>query len=86
MPHKKQLLHTYSKSKKLVHELNASPLNSTLVFGQKQKKEGAQGEKEEEAGGRRNAGSTGTPTPGADASPGSTQSGVWDARNRRKHG
>ena len=30
-------------------------------------KEGAQGEEEEEAGGRRKAGSTGTPTPGADA-------------------
>ena len=49
-------------------------------------KEEAQGEDEEEVGGRRKAGSTGTSTPGADAPTGSTQSGVSDARNRRKHG
>ena len=48
--------------------------------------EGAQGEEEEEAGGRRWVGSIGTPTPGADAPTGSTQSGVSDARNRRRHG
>ena len=45
-------------------------------------KEGAEGEEEEEAGSRRKAGPTGTPTPGADAPTGSTQSGVSDARNR----
>ena len=48
--------------------------------------EGAQGEEEEEAGGRRRVGSIGTPTPGADAPTGPTQSGVSDARNRRRHG
>ena len=48
-------------------------------------KKGTPGEEEEEAGGRRKAGSTGTPTPGADAPTGPTQSGVSDARNRRKH-
>ena len=46
----------------------------------------SQGEKEEEAGGERKAGSTGTPTPGVDALTGSTESGVSDVRNRRKHG
>ena len=51
-------------------------------------KEGAQGEEEEEAevGGRRKAGSTGTPTLGADVPTGPTQSGVSDEKNRRKHG
>ena len=49
-------------------------------------KEGAQWEEEEEAGGRRKAGSIGTPTPGADDPTGSIQSGVSDARNRKKHG
>ena len=48
--------------------------------------EEAQGEDEEEVGGRRKAESTGTPTPGAEATIGPTQSGVSDARNRRKHG
>ena len=48
--------------------------------------EGAQGEEEEEAGGRRMAGSTGTPTPSVDVPTGLTWSGVSDARNRRKHG
>ena len=48
-------------------------------------KEGAQGEEEEEAAGRRRVGSVGTPTPGADAPTGPTQSGVSDARNRRRH-
>ena len=37
-------------------------------------------------GGRKKAGSTGTPTPGADAPIGPTQSGVSDLRNKRKHG
>ena len=46
----------------------------------------AQEGEEEEAGGRRRIGSIGTPTPGADAPTGPTQSGVSDARNRRKHG
>ena len=41
-------------------------------------KEGAQWEEEEEAGG-----STGTPTPGADALTDPTRSGMSDARNRR---
>ena len=49
-------------------------------------KEGAQGEEEKEAGDRRKAGSTGTPTLGADALTCPTQSGVSDARNRRRHG
>ena len=40
----------------------------------------------EEAGGLRKAGSIGTPTPGADAPTGPTQSRVSDAMNRRKHG
>ena len=48
--------------------------------------EGAQGEEEEEAGGRRWVGSIGTPTPGADAPTGPTQSGVSDARKKRKYG
>ena len=43
-------------------------------------------EKEEEVGGRRKAGSTGTATPGVDAPTGPTQSGMFDVRNRRKHG
>ena len=49
-------------------------------------KEGSQGEQEEEVGGRRKAGSTGTPTPGVDAPVGLTRSGVLDARNKRKNG
>ena len=49
-------------------------------------KEGAQGEEEEEAGDRSKASSTGTPTAGAGTPTGPTQSGVSDARNRRKHG
>ena len=49
------------------------------------RQEGAQGEEEEEAGGRRKAGSTGFPTPGADLPTGPTLSGVSDARNRRNH-
>ena len=49
-------------------------------------KEGAQGKEEEEAGGRRRIGSVETKTPGADAPTGPTQSGVSDARNRRRHG
>ena len=51
-------------------------------------KEGAQGEEEEEdqVGGQRKRGPTGTPTPGADAPTGPTQSGVSDARNRRRYG
>ena len=49
-------------------------------------KVGTQGEEEEEARGRKRAGSIGTPTPVADASTGPTQSGVSDARNRRRHG
>ena len=49
-------------------------------------KEEVQGQEEEEAGGRRKAGSTGAPTPSEDASTGPTQSGVSDARNRRRHG
>ena len=49
-------------------------------------KEGVQGEEEEEAGGQRKAGSTGTPTLGTDGPIGPTQSGVSDARNMRKHG
>ena len=49
-------------------------------------KEGVPGEEEEEAGGQRKGGSTGTPTLGADASTGPTRYGVSDARNRRKHG
>ena len=47
-------------------------------------KYGVQGEKEEEAGGRRKAGSTGTPTPGKEAPICPTRSGVSDARNRKK--
>ena len=47
-------------------------------------KEGAQGEEEEEAGDRSKASSTGTPTAGAGTPTGPTQSGVSDARNRRK--
>ena len=47
---------------------------------------GAQGEDEEEAGVRRRIGSVGTPTLGEDAPTGPTQSGVSDARNRRRHG
>ena len=43
-------------------------------------KEGAQGEEEEEPGGSRKGGLTGTPTPGADAFTGPT------ARNMKKHG
>ena len=50
------------------------------------RKEGAQGEEEEEARGGRKAGSTGTPTPGADAPIRPSRLGVSDARNRRKHG
>ena len=50
------------------------------------RQEVAQGGEEEETGGRRKAGSIGTPTLGADAPTGPTQSGVSDARNRRKHG
>ena len=50
------------------------------------RQEGAQGEEEEEAGGRRRTGSIGTPTPGADAPTGTTQSEMSNARNRRKHG
>ena len=46
--------------------------------------EGAQWE--DEVGGRRKAGLTGTPTPGADAPTGPSRLGVSDARNRRKHG
>ena len=42
--------------------------------------------RKEEAGGRRKAGSTGTPASGADAPIGLTRSGVSDVRNRRKHG
>ena len=49
-------------------------------------KEGSQGEEEEEAEGLRYAGSTETPTPGADAPIGPTRSVVSDASNRRKHG
>ena len=49
-------------------------------------KKGAQGEEEEEARGGRKAGSTGTPTPGADAPIRPSRLGVSDARNRRKHG
>ena len=48
-------------------------------------KEGAQREEEEE-GGRRKAGSTGTLTPGADAPIGATRTGVSAAKNKRKHG
>ena len=48
--------------------------------------EGAQGEEEEKAGRRRRVSSIGTPTPGAVAHTGSTQSGLTDARNRKKHG
>ena len=40
-------------------------------------KEGSQGEEKEEAGGWRNAGVTGTPTPGANAPIGLTRSGCW---------
>ena len=54
--------------------------------GARGEEEGARGEEEEEAGARKKAGSTGTPTPGADAPAYPTQSGVSDARNRRKHG
>jgi len=50
------------------------------------RQEVAQGGEEEETGGRRKAGSIGTPTLGADAPTGPTQSGVSDAMNRRKHG
>ena len=50
------------------------------------RQEGAQGEEKEEAGGRRRLGSIGTPTPGTKAPTGPTQSGVSDARNRRRHG
>ena len=46
--------------------------------------EGAQGE--EEARGRRKGEPTGTPKPGADAPTGLPQSGVSDAKNRRRHG
>ena len=49
-------------------------------------KKGAQGEEEKVAGGQRKAGSIQAPMPGADAPTGPTQSGVSDARNRRKHG
>ena len=49
-------------------------------------KEGAQAEKEEEAGDRRKAGQIGTLMPGPDALTGAIRSGVSDARNRRKHG
>ena len=48
-------------------------------------KKGAQGEQEKEAGGRRNAGSTRTPTSSADATKVLIRSKVSDARNRRKH-
>jgi len=47
-------------------------------------KKGAQGE-EEGAGDRRKRGQIRTPTPGADAPTDPTQSGVSDARSRRKH-
>ena len=47
-------------------------------------KEGVQGEEEVEN--RSKAGSTGTPTPGADAPIGPTRSGMSDARSRRKDG
>ena len=50
------------------------------------RQEGAQGEEEKEAGGQRRVGSIGTQTRGADAPTGPTQSGVSDARNRRRHG
>ena len=43
-------------------------------------------QREGEAVNRRKGGQTGTPTPGADAPTGPTQSGVSDARNRKKHG
>ena len=46
---------------------------------------GAQEEEEEEAGSRRWVSSIGTPTPGADALTCPTQSGLSDARNRRRH-
>ena len=49
-------------------------------------KEEAQGEEEEETGGRRKVRSTGTPTASADASIGLIRSGVSDARDRRKYG
>ena len=45
---------------------------------------GAPEEEEEEAAGQRNAGLTGTPTPGADAPIRPTRSWVSDARNRKK--
>ena len=41
---------------------------------------------EEEVGGRRKGGQTGTPTPGTDAPTGLILSEVSDARNRRKYG
>ena len=43
-------------------------------------------QREEEAGGRRKAGPTGTPAPCADAPIGPTRSRVSNARNRRRHG
>ena len=49
-------------------------------------KEEVQGEEEEGAAVQRKAGSTGTPTPGADAPTDPTRSGVSDAMTMRKHG
>ena len=46
------------------------------------RRRGLRGEKEEEAGGRKRAGSTGTATSGADAHTRPTRSGVSAARNR----
>ena len=47
-------------------------------------KEEAQGMEEEGAGGQRKGGTTGIPTPGADAPIGPTWSGVFDVRSREK--
>jgi len=46
---------------------------------------GDHGEEEEETGSQRKGGTTGTPTPGADAPTGLILSAVSNVRNRRKH-
>ena len=63
-----------------------SPLMMIVAPNSLVRQEVAQVGEEEETGGRRKAGSIGTPMLGADAPTGPTQSGVSDARNRRKHG
>ena len=70
-----------------VRPLVSAPLLLMMIFSPNsfvRKKEVAQGEEEEEVGGQRRAGLIGTPTPSADAPIGPTQSGLSDARNRRK--